>query len=446
MLCTTQLFQGKRWCRLRLYFEHNWTGAMGRLNTANMRSALTIREKFAQYFSSEEESLPHRLTAVVAITRHQKWLVCKILRDSVVATGGGDPPPLATVAVCKHFRLYNARLWDTANPRPSGATESPVCKGPLMVIQYSLFVQKTRAYLVYREMDRFTWPGMADIHLSMWLLSATVELQHLCTAKGIRTYGCHIIRRSQPMIGRHHEEGAFTTNFRGSASALPASVALPGSLPDPWPDLPVRRPTSLVRDRKPLLVLRGKQFGKRLRTTVHERKLKLTNDLGTWDLGTLEQRAMMSEGHVHQSAVRSPRTSYCGLGLTVTCGRRKTRALHPRSPDLSPIDLFMECYKELGVRVSNSDPEGFVARIHTAAEIIKSIPGVIVRVRESWHRQCTICSEVCDRDPCLMTQLLPEERSATWSGSRDGRRSPAACGYEGRKLGPRSQGCGRSPR
>ncbi|KAJ8893073.1 hypothetical protein PR048_005656 [Dryococelus australis] len=63
----------------------------------------------------------HRLTAVVAITRHQKWLVCKIPRDSVVATGGGDTPPRATVAHVQAFSPLQCLLRGYYHP----ATESP---------------------------------------------------------------------------------------------------------------------------------------------------------------------------------------------------------------------------------------------------------------------------------------------------------------------------------
>ncbi|KAJ8888156.1 hypothetical protein PR048_007643 [Dryococelus australis] len=45
----------------------------------------------------------YQLTAVVTITRHQKWLVCKSLRDAVVVTCGRDTPPHATVVRVQAF-------------------------------------------------------------------------------------------------------------------------------------------------------------------------------------------------------------------------------------------------------------------------------------------------------------------------------------------------------
>ncbi|KAJ8876781.1 hypothetical protein PR048_021228 [Dryococelus australis] len=67
----------------------------------------------------------HRLTVVVTISCHQKWLMCKILRDSVVASGGGDTPPLATVARVQAFSHLQCSLMGYYHP----ATESPVCRG-----------------------------------------------------------------------------------------------------------------------------------------------------------------------------------------------------------------------------------------------------------------------------------------------------------------------------
>ncbi|KAJ8878973.1 hypothetical protein PR048_019577 [Dryococelus australis] len=82
------------------------------VKAANMRSALKIRENGqAQADSSSRYHTPPKVARVQEYTG-----------DCVIATGGGDKPQSA---VCKHFRLYNARLWDTTTQRPSGATESP---------------------------------------------------------------------------------------------------------------------------------------------------------------------------------------------------------------------------------------------------------------------------------------------------------------------------------
>ncbi|KAJ8886925.1 hypothetical protein PR048_013139 [Dryococelus australis] len=110
------------------------------LQSANMRFALT-EKSLRSTFPAKKDLCPgrHRLMAVVAITRHQKWLVCKILRDSVVATGGRDTPPLATVAHVQAFLPLQFSLMGYYHPATDGRLSSTnfVNLGPHLVVAVS---------------------------------------------------------------------------------------------------------------------------------------------------------------------------------------------------------------------------------------------------------------------------------------------------------------------
>ncbi|KAJ8898212.1 hypothetical protein PR048_003572 [Dryococelus australis] len=83
--------------------------------------------------------------------------------------------------------------------------------------------------------------------------------------------------------------------------------------------------------------------------------LKLANDLGT-----LGQRAMTSEEHVHQSAVRSPRTDYCGQGLIaglLTVTRPAKLATSEAKPHVVRTKLGQDSARSCTQRSSKSAAE-----------------------------------------------------------------------------------------